>query len=57
MFGISNIMGITIDKKCMDNLEEENKKLLNVFLEIYELLLDRNIKKLDKILTSLLKKF
>lgn len=48
MFRASNLLGITIDKKIMDNLKEENKDLLDFFLKIYELLLDKDIKELDK---------
>lgn len=53
MFGISNTMGITIDKKCRDNLKEENKKLLNVFLKIYELILDKDLEGLRKAIPNI----
>ena len=35
MFGFNNTNGVTIDKNYIDNLKEENKNLLNIFLEIY----------------------
>ena len=53
MFGFNNKLGITIDKKCIDNLKEENKELLDIFLKIYELLLDKDIELLNQIIPDI----
>lgn len=53
MFGFNNTNGVTIDKNYIDNLKEENKDLLSIFLEIYEAVIDKNIENLKQIIPNI----
>ena len=53
MFGFNNTNGVTIDKNYIDNLKEENKNLLSIFLEIYEAVIDKDIDNLKKIIPNI----
>lgn len=53
MFGFNNTNGVTIDKNYIENLKEENKNLLSIFLEIYEAVIDKDIDNLKKIIPNI----
>lgn len=53
MFGFNNTNGVTIDKNYIDNLKEEDKDLLSIFLEIYEAVIDKNIENLKQIIPNI----
>ena len=53
MFGFNNTNGVTIDKNYIDNLKEENKNLLSIFLKIYESVIDKDIDNLEKMIPDI----
>ena len=53
MFGFNNTNGVTIDKNYIDNLKEENKNLLSIFLEIYEAVIDKDIDNLKNTIPNI----
>lgn len=53
MFGFNNTNGVTIDKNYIDNLKEENKNLLSIFLEIYEAVIDKDIDNLKMVIPDI----
>lgn len=53
MFGFNNTNGVTIDKNYIDNLKEENKNLLSIFLEIYEAVIDKDIENLKMVIPDI----